>query len=333
MAQRKKIVATDMDLPKDMTREVSVASGSAFVVKKTRDLKPDNKKDVRALFLAHSGPTINSALFQEFPNVEMIQCMSAGVDFVDFASIPENVKLCSNAGAYKEPMAEHVFGMFLYFAKNLARNNERMRNGTFDNTPDGIFLSGKTLGIIGAGGIGQSVARIAKAMNMKTIGINTTGRPVPDFDVVWPPAKLDKLLKESDFVLLSLPLNVHTQSLIGAKRLKLMKDNAVVVNVARGAIVSQADLYAHLKAHPNFKYGNDVWWRYPKKGEKWSPDLPFFELPNFIGSPHNSEAVPEAHDLGQRNALQNILRFVSGEPVQWVVDKSNYKGFSRIPRP
>jgi phosphoglycerate dehydrogenase-like enzyme len=332
MVAGKRIIATDMEIPQDIIRQVSKASRTHYEVRNLQDIEPDRRKDVEVLFLGRSG-LVNTKLFEDFPNVKLLQSMSAGVDSVDFSSIPRSVTMCSNSGAYREPIAEHVFGMMLFFAKHLERNNDRMKNGRFESSNDGVSLAGKTMGVVGAGGIGQSVARIAKAFKMRTVGINTSGKQAPHFDAVWKMDHLDELLKQSDFVLLSLPLNNHTRDLIDAKKLKLMKGEAILVNVARGPIISQADLYAHMKAHPNFKAGIDVWWRYPKKGEKFSPDFPFFELANFLGSPHNAEGVPEATRVGQAHAFQNILRYIKGQPLEWVVDKSNYKGFSRIPRP
>jgi phosphoglycerate dehydrogenase-like enzyme len=332
MVAGKKIIATDMDIPQDMVRRVSKSSRAGFEVRKLQTIEARRRKDVEVLLLLNNG-LVGKKLFEDFPNVKLLQSMSAGVDFIDFSSIPRDVNLCSNAGAYKESIAEHVFGMILFFSKHLNRNHDRLRKGTFEVSTDGIFLAGKTIGVVGAGGIGQSVARVAKAFNMRTIGINTSGKAAPNFDAVLKMDRLDDLLKKSDFVVISLPLNIHTRNLIDAKMLRLMKEDAILVNVARGPIISQADLYTHLKAHPGFKAGIDVWWTYPKKGERFSLDFPFFELSNFLGSPHNADGVPEAIGEGKKHAFENILRFIKGEPLERVVDKANYKGFGGVRHP
>lgn len=332
MAAGKKIVGTDMEIPQDIVKQVSKVSRAGFEVRKLQAIDARRRGDVEALVLLASG-LVNKKLFEDFPNVKLLQSMSAGVDFIDFTSIPDDVTICSNGGAYKESIAEHVFGMILFFTKHLNRNHDRLRKGSFEVSTDGIFLAGKTIGVVGAGGIGQSVARVAKALNMRTIGINTSGKAVPNFDAVWKMDRLGELLKQSDFVVVSIPLNIHTRDLIDARKLRLMKEDAILVNVARGPIISQPDLYAHLKVHPRFKVGIDVWWKYPKKGEPFSPDFPFFELPNFLGSPHNADGVPEAIGEGQRHAFENVLRFIRGQPVERVVDKSNYKGFGGARHP
>lgn len=326
MAKGKKIVATDTDISREIVDRVARESKGRFEIRNLGMVEPNRKDDVQVLMIRNSS-LVGPNIFVEFPNVKVLQSLSAGVDFINVDSIPNQVILCSNAGAYKEPIAEHVFGMMLYFAKNLERNHERLRRGTFDNTPDGDFLAGKTIGIVGAGGIGQSVARVAKAFNMKTIGVNTSGKSVPNFDDVWKMDRLDDLLKNAGFVVIAIPLNVHTRNLINAKRLGRMKKDAILINVARGAIISQPDLYAHLKTHPNFRAGIDVWWVYPKKGERFRLDYPFFELPNFLASPHIADGVPESAGQGQKHALENVLRFVSGRSLERIIDKTDYAGF------
>jgi phosphoglycerate dehydrogenase-like enzyme len=331
MATRKKFIATEMKIPRRVTAQVSKASHGTFEVRGLQSIQASRRDDVEVLVLGDS-KLVTRKLFEDFRNTKLLQSVSAGVDFIDFNAIPSQVTVCSNAGAYSEPIAEHVFGMILYFAKHLNRNHERIRAGIFGGAADGMFLGGKTIGVVGAGGIGQSVARIAKAFNMRTIGINTSGRAAPNFDTAWKMDRLEDLLAQSDIVVLSLPLNIHTKNLIDGKKLRLMKEDAILVNIARGPIISQADLYAHLKAHPEFRTGIDVWWAYPRKGEKLPVDFPFLELPNFLGSPHNADGVPNAREAGQVYAFENVLRFIGGRPIERVVDKTSYAGFRRTPR-
>jgi phosphoglycerate dehydrogenase-like enzyme len=325
MTDRRKIIATDMDVTQLVT-SVSHATRGRYELVRLQKIDARRKEDVKALLL-YKGSLVNEQLFKDLPNLRMIQTITAGVDTINFDSIPETVTVCSNAGAYKESIAEHVFGMILFFAKHLIRNHERLRAGTLESSTDGLFLGGKTIGILGAGGIGESVARVAKAFNMRTLGINTTGRPVPHFDKVWTMTRLKSLLEQSDFVVVSLPLNIHTRNLINRKWLNLMKDDCILINVARGSIIVQADLYDHLKKHPRFKAGIDVWWTYPRKGEAFQLDFPFFRLTNFLASPHNADGVPEALPEGQKYALKNILRFANGRRPERIIDKVAYKGF------
>lgn len=219
MAEGKKIIATDTEISREIADKVAKESRNKFEIRDLGAIEPRRKDDVEVLMVRNSG-LIGPKIFEEFPNVRLLQSLSAGVDFINIDSIPRKIILSSNAGAYKEPIAEHVFGMVLYFAKNYERNHQRLRRGTFDNSPDAIFLAGKTIGIVGAGGIGQSVARVAKALNLRTLGVNTSGKPVPNFDAVWKMDRLDDLLKEADFVVISIPLNVHTRNLIKREKVE-----------------------------------------------------------------------------------------------------------------
>lgn len=322
------IIATDMEVPEELTKRVEAAGEGRYSVRHIDGLGEAERGDVEVLVVMRSAG-VTKEFFSELPNVKLLQSMSAGVDFIDFTAIPEGVTVCSNAGAFSEPIAEHVFGMVLYFAKNLLRNHEHLRRGLFENGADGVFLRQKTIGIIGAGGIGQAVARVAKAFRMWTIGVNTTGRPVEGFDEVWKMDGLDQLLRRADVVIVSIPLTRHTRHLIDGRRLSLMKEDCILVNIARGNIIEQEALYSHLKAHPRFRAGIDVWWRYPKKGERFSLDFPFFDLPNFLASPHNADAVPEAIGLGQEHAFANVIRYIGGGVPQRVVNRADYLGLER----
>src|SRR6266498_293806 len=112
---------------------------------------------------------------------------------------------------------------------------------------------------------------------------------------------------------------INTSGRTDEPELGLMKPRAVLVNVARGRIVDQAALYEHLRAHPEFSAGIDAWWVEPFGSGEFRVEHPFFELPNLLGSPHNSALVPGILDEATRRAAANVLRFVRGEPVTGVV--------------
>ena len=167
-------------------------------------------------------------------NLRLFQTVSAGVDQFDLAAIPNEAIVCSNVGAFAEPMAESVFAFILSFAKNLPSLQEDLRRGDFPRrTKRGMFLKGKTLGIVGAGGIGRATARLAKAFGMKVMGIATKPRSLENFDFVGTLDDLDYLLRESDAVVVSIPLTLRTRGLITREKLNEMRRNAILVNVAR----------------------------------------------------------------------------------------------------
>ncbi len=265
----------------------------------------------------------------QMPQLKFIQCLRAGVDAIDLEQLPKSVIICGNVGAYSDPMAEHTIGMILYLAKDLGIRNSKLENGVVDSH-DSLFLKGKTIGVIGAGGIGQAVAKIAKSLEMKTFGVNTSGKHVRYFDETFEIRRLDKVLRVSDVIVLSLPLTVKSFHIIDAEKLRLMKKNCILVNVARGYVIDEEALYNHLLQNPEFKCGLDVWWHYPKTNEKFFQRFPFLKLPNFLGTPHVSGYVPEERCVALDFAVDNILRFVKNRQLRGLVDREDYKGLREL---
>ena len=103
-----------------------------------------------------------------------------------------------------------------------------------------------------------------------------------------------------------------------------MKPNAILVNVARGAILDEEALYTHLKSHPNFMIGIDAWWIEPFIHGTFRMEYPFLDLPNVLGSPHNSGVVPGVLMGASRQAADNIKRFLKGEQVAGLVRREDY---------
>ena len=128
--------------------------------------------------------------------------------------------------------------------------------------------------------------------------------------------------------MLAIPLTIKTENLISDSNLKLMKKNCILINVGRGRVVNQKALYEHLLANPTFKTGIDVWWKYPEPGKPFAQDYPFFDLPNFIGSPHVADAVPESHEIALETAVQNIERYLKGEELRGIAKREDYLGLS-----
>jgi glycerate dehydrogenase len=262
--------------------------------------------------------------FAHLEHVRLIQTLSAGVDHLPFAQFPAQATIASNAGAYADPMAEHVLAMTLALQKRLLAEQQKLASGIFDQSIPNRRMRGATAAIIGFGGIGQATARLLRAFGAEIIAINQSGQT--DESVLWAGtlADLERALREADIVVLSLPLTRQTRNLIGARELGWMKPDAILINVARGALIEEGALYEHLSAHPQFLAGIDTWWQERFSGRPFHLNYPFFTLPNLLGSPHNSGTVSGIMAEATQHATENIARFLMGERMRGIVRRDDY---------
>jgi len=265
-------------------------------------------------------------ILERLPALGLIQSVTAGVERFPFARIPTHVTICSASGALARPVAEHAWALVLALAKHIVSHTNTMRSGVYDNSLGSSLLYGKTMGVLGLGHIGREVARMGRAFGMRVLAINRSGWSDEPCAFVGTLDDLERVLGEADVVVIALPLNRATRGLIGPEQLAWMKEDAILVNVARGPIVQQEGLYRHLKAHPRFRAASDVWWRYPddRQGGDASQDYPFHELDNFMMTPHVAGNVPEAMGITMRWIAANIRHYLRGEPVESVVRREGY---------
>ncbi len=256
-------------------------------------------------------------------NLKFIQLLSAGYDHLNFGMFPQSATIAANQGAYALPMAEHTLAMILSAAKRLREYHEKLALGRFNQTESFTKkVTGSTLGIIGFGSIGKETARLTRPFNVRVLAINSSGRTNEEVEFCGTLGDLDHVLSRSDFVVVSIPLAEETEGLIGKRELEIMKEDAILVNVARGPIIKEKDLYDHLKTHPNFFAGIDAWWVEPFKYGKFEITEPFFDLPNLLGSPHNSALVDGIMLEGAKRAAENTLKFLNGERFSGIVRRS-----------
>jgi phosphoglycerate dehydrogenase-like enzyme len=257
---------------------------------------------------------------------QLVQLLSAGANQVPFAGVPDSVVVASNVGAFAEPMAEHVLAMTLALVKRLPQKHAAMARGEFPQRPPTRSVADLVCGILGYGGIGKAVAALLRQLGMRIRAINTTGQTDDDVEFIGTLADLDEVLRPADVAVVALPLTNLTRGLIGRRELEVMKPDAIMINVARGAIVQERALYEHLLANPAFMAGIDAWWVEPFGQGEFRTDFPFFELPNVLGSPHNSALVPGIEAVAARRAAENVARYLHGEPVKGIVRREDYQG-------
>ena len=236
------------------------------------------------------GRELPAGALQDSPRLGFIQLLPAGADSVDFSAIPDRMVLASNVGAYAKPIAEHVVAMTLALARRLPERQAAMARGEFPQE-DLHTLDGAVCAILGFGGIGTATAALMRAFGARIYAVNSSGHTAEPTDFTGTLANLDQVLAAADVAVISLPLTLATQGLIGARELGLMKPDAILVNVARAAIIDERALYEHLLGNPEFCAGIDTWWHEPGPGSPFRTDTPLLTLPNVIGSPHNSGSV------------------------------------------
>ena len=236
---------------------------------------------------------------------------SAGVDNAAFqVLIDRGAILTNSSGASAPSIAQYVLAMMLARAKPLAAWREQQAAREWKQIPSGE-LTGQTCGIIGTGAIGGEVARLAKAFNMRTIGARRSNVFTPYVDEQLPMTELNRLLAESDYVVLACPLTKETEGLIGERELRLMKPTATLINVARGRVVVERALIAALREGWIAAACLDVF-----EEEPLPPESPLWAMANVAISPHNSGFSPLNMERAMSIFIENLGRLVRGEDMR-----------------
>lgn len=255
---------------------------------------------------------IDAALLEANPQLRFVSSMSVGVDHIDVtAATARGIPVGNTPGVLVETTADATFALLLAAARRLVEADCYMRGGHWrlENAWSPEFFTGKdvfgaTLGIVGLGEIGQAVARRAGGFGMRTLAWNRSERAVPGVES----AELDDLLTESDFVCITVALADDTRNLIDARRLALMKRDAVLVNTARGGIVDEDALADALSHHRLAAAGLDVFAREPVP-----VDHPLLSLPNVVVTPHIGSATEATREKMADIAAANVLAALAGD--------------------
>lgn len=266
-----------------------------------------------------AGLRLPGRLIQRAPNLKWIQLTSAGVDHaLDDVLRSSSITLTNAANLHSFAIAEFAVTACLTLAKNV-RECYRQKELHLWEPYNPTILRGKTMGIVGFGHIGRRVARIARAFEMRVIGLRRSQRQpgrAPYADVVLPPQHLERLLEESDFVVLTVPLTRETRHMIGAAQLDMMKPSAFLVNVSRGPLVDETALATALRRRSIAGAGMDVF-----ETEPLPVDSPLLELPNLFYSPHIAGWLAEYPEMVLEVFTDNLRRFLNGQRLRNVVDK------------
>jgi phosphoglycerate dehydrogenase-like enzyme len=222
-------------------------------------------------------------------------------------------------GIHASTISEYVFGSMLMFNRSWPEMVRLQDRHIWPHSASWYKLGGRelldqTLGIVGLGAIGRRVAQLGKAFGMRVIGTRRTVEPGvqdPDVDLLYPIERLKDMLRQCDYVVLSVPLTSQTEKLIGEAELRAMRPDAYLVNVARGQIIDERALIRALKEGWIAGAGLDV-----TDPEPLPADHPLFSLPNVILTPHIS-GVSIHYDRRLTNLFaENLRRYRTGEPLR-----------------
>jgi phosphoglycerate dehydrogenase-like enzyme len=263
------------------------------------------------------------------PRLRLLQLPVAGSDGVAVAALPPGVTVC-NAYGHEQAMAEYVVMAMLvwchrYFDIATAFRAGSWRDSGVTNGPLHRELARQTVGIVGLGQVGREAAARAAALGCRVIAANRTLRePPPGVAQLFPLSELDAMLPLCDILALCVGLAPQTRGLIDARRLALMKRDALLINVGRGSVADEDALFAALRDGAIGGAALDTWWRYPTPDQ---PDRrpsrhPFHELPNVVMTPHCSAWTAGMAQRRGADTARNIDRFVRGEQLLHVVAKT-----------
>ena len=255
-------------------------------------------------------------LLPAMPKLRWAQAMTAGVEgWLALPDLPATLTLTCARGTHRESMPENIIGALFYVAKPYAAAVENQKHRRWVQSV-AQPLTGKTLGILGLGAIGQEVARIAASLNMRVIGTRRRPEPMTDVAKVLSPDRTHEVLAESDFVLLLLPATPDTDNFINAERLGKMKPGAWLLNFGRGHLIKDDDLIGAVKAKKIAGAVLDVF-----RQEPLPADHPFWTTDGIIVLPHIGGPHPERDKIVARMFVDNLGRFLDGKPLKEVVDR------------
>ncbi|HJY76147.1 MAG TPA: D-2-hydroxyacid dehydrogenase [Burkholderiales bacterium] len=264
--------------------------------------------------------TVPAGLLPAMPKLRWAQVMTAGVEeWLALPDLPPGLVLTCARGTHAESMPENIIGALLYVAKPYAAAVANQKRGAWVRTV-AQPLTGRTLGILGLGAIGQQVARIASVLGMRVIGTRRRPEPAPDVAKILPADRTPEVLAESDFVLLLLPATPETENFIDAERLAMMRPGAWLLNFGRGHLIRDDDLIAAVRAKKIAGAVLDVFRQEPLPAEH-----AFWTTEGIIVLPHLGGPHPQRDRFVARLFAENLGRFLDDKPLKEVVDrKSGY---------
>ncbi|WP_173917114.1 D-2-hydroxyacid dehydrogenase [Halobacillus sp. Marseille-Q1614] len=267
------------------------------------------------VFLTY-GEDLTNERIEKAENLRWIMVLSAGMDRMPFKKIEEQNILVTNVrGIHAKPMAEYAISMLLQVSRNAKTLWQRERDHKWDRRVPMTELNHQTLVCLGTGAIAQETARLAKAFQMKTIGVSRSGSDQPHFDEVYTVEEFDRALSHADYCVAVLPSTPETSYMLQKQHFKMMAEHAVFLNMGRGDLVKSKAVLEAVREGFIAHAVLDVF-----EEEPLPEDHPFWEEENVTVTPHLSgispQYLPRAFEVFERN----LTAYLSNEAMENVID-------------
>ena len=272
------------------------------------DILVERVGGAEAVVNIRSSVAFDAGVFARCPHLRTLSLWGTGTDHVDLAAAAEHgVAVTNTPGVSAVAMAEHALALMLAVARDIPRIDARTRKGAW---PRGFVtqLHGKVLGVVGLGAIGMQTARIAQGIGMRVMAWTRSpeGKPVAETGIEM--VGLDELYSLSDVVSLHVRLTPETTAMVGRREFEAMKDSAILINTARGAVVDEKALLHALRNRLIRGAGLDVFDQEPLPEHH-----PLADEPNVVMTPHSGGVTSEALERGLQMAVDNVFAILAGE--------------------
>jgi|SRR6188768_3400714 len=311
-------VLLNVELPASvLTRVRDISPRIQVVTEPEFRARPDWLSEADVLFTQRIAPERVAAA----ERLKWVQTFGAGVEWLLTPSLQrrEDLLITNARGIHAQPVAEHVFGLVLMFARQLHRavRQQSARHWESAALQAGVSaLAGATLGIAGLGAIGRRIAQIGGAFGMRVIALKRTPVGASGVERVFGPSQLLPFLKEAEYVVNTLPLTEQTKNYFGTREFAAMRSDAVFINIGRGATVQTDALLRALQSGGIAGAALDV-----TDPEPLPSEHPLWTLDNVILTPHYAGTHPGYVQRASAIFLENLARFVAGNALTNVIDK------------
>jgi|SRR5699024_7957129 len=307
-----KILVTPRSFGKHSQRPMQLLKEKGFHVKKnpygkilTEDQMIEQVKDVDGVIIGVD--PLNQKVLQHANKLKAISKYGVGLDNIDLDYTKKhNIAVSIASDTNTDAVADYTFALMMAAARRVAHIDKECRKLNWEKITT-IDISNKTLGLIGLGNIGKKVSRRAQGFDMEVLAYDLN----PDYEYsrnngISYVDSLEEILKKSDFISLHLPLNAHTNHIIGSHQFDIMKSNSVIVNTARGGLIDEQALFNALQYNKIWGAGIDVFESEPPKNTE------MLNMENIVVGSHCAASTVEAIDnmgiTASKNIIGNLLR-------------------------